>query len=219
MVQIETGWTDRYPHKPDTGDEYYFVRRKDRKDVVVMGFSMGKAWLNGVSYEPSELRSHLFLGPLKPEDLQQLTRLRDWKESAMTLLSRYDSIAETFGGKLGSSKIDNLEQGVKQLRAENERLALQLREWQEEKDAKAGYLWLAQRRLGEKNQGRRVTQMQSEKDIVEEARRLGGWAILAMPPSYGMPDKAIFDGAERVDDLLRALADEVEALRRGEFIC
>lgn len=72
-----TGWIDQYPHKPDAGDEYYFVRRKDRNDVVIMGFSMGKAWLNGVAYEQSEMRSHLFLGPLKPEDFEQLAALRE----------------------------------------------------------------------------------------------------------------------------------------------
>lgn len=71
------GWTDKYPHKSDAGDEYHFVRRKDRNDVVVMGFSMGKAWLNGVSYGPSEMRSHLFLGPLRPQDFEQLARLRE----------------------------------------------------------------------------------------------------------------------------------------------
>lgn len=71
------GWADKYPHKSDAGDEYYFVRRKDRNDVVVMGFSMGKAWLNGVSYDPSEMRSHLFLGPLRPQDFEQLARLRE----------------------------------------------------------------------------------------------------------------------------------------------
>lgn len=76
MAEKESGWTDEYPHKADAGDEYYFVRRKDRNDVVVMGFSMGKAWLNGVSYEPSELRSHLFLGPISPSDAQQLIELR-----------------------------------------------------------------------------------------------------------------------------------------------
>lgn len=52
-----------------------------------------------------------------PPDFEQLQRLRDWKESAMTLLSRYDSIAEMFGGKLGSSKIDNLERAVERLRS------------------------------------------------------------------------------------------------------
>lgn len=52
----------------------------------------------------------------RASDFEQLIRLREWKESAMTLLSRYDSIADTFGGKLGSSKIDNLERGVARLR-------------------------------------------------------------------------------------------------------
>ena len=72
----DTGWTDQYPHKADAGDEYYFVRRKDRSDVVIMGFSMGQAWLNGVSYDPAEMRSLLFLGPLSPSDFEQLIRLR-----------------------------------------------------------------------------------------------------------------------------------------------
>lgn len=72
----DTGWSDKYPHKSGAGDEYYFVRRKDRNDVVIMGFSMGKAWLNGVSYEPTEMRSHLFLGPISPSDFEQLLRLR-----------------------------------------------------------------------------------------------------------------------------------------------
>jgi hypothetical protein len=72
----DTGWTDKYPYKSGAGDEYYFVDRKDRNDVVIMGFSMGVAWLNGISYEPSELRSHLFLGPLSPDDFEQLIQLR-----------------------------------------------------------------------------------------------------------------------------------------------
>lgn len=55
--------------------------------------------------------------------------------------------------------------------------------------------------------------MPGDKDIVEAARRLDGWAILAMPPSFGMPETATFDGAQRVDALFRALADEVESLR------
>ena len=70
-------WTDTAPFKPDPGDAYYFVRRKDRLDVVVMGFSMGKGWLNGIAYEPSELRNHLFLGPLTPELFWATKALRD----------------------------------------------------------------------------------------------------------------------------------------------
>lgn len=81
-LEDERGWTDQYPHKSDAGDEYYFVRRKDRNDVVIMGFSMGKAWLNGVSYEQSELRSHLFLGPLQPSDFEQLAALRKTAKDA-----------------------------------------------------------------------------------------------------------------------------------------
>lgn len=86
MAESERGWTDEYPHKAGAGDEYYFVRRKDRNDVVVMGFSIGKAWLNGVSYEPSELRSHLFLGPLSPADAEQLSELRKAAGEALTYL-------------------------------------------------------------------------------------------------------------------------------------
>lgn len=48
----------------------------------------------------------------------EVDRQRAWKESAMTLLTRYDNLAETFGGKLGSSKVTNLETGVAALRAE-----------------------------------------------------------------------------------------------------
>ena len=87
MSTTENGWTDKYPHKADAGDAYYFVRRKDRNDVVIMGFSMGKAWLNGVSYEQSEMRSHLFLGPLRPEDFEQLAALRKAAKQAQDWLA------------------------------------------------------------------------------------------------------------------------------------
>ena len=60
-------WTDEVPVKADAGDAYYFVRRNDKLDVVIMGFSMGKGWLNGVSYDASEMRNHLFLGPVTPD--------------------------------------------------------------------------------------------------------------------------------------------------------
>jgi hypothetical protein len=60
-------WADKVPTNADAGDAYYFVRRKDKLDVVIMGFSMGKGWLNGVSYDASEMRNHLFLGPVTPE--------------------------------------------------------------------------------------------------------------------------------------------------------
>jgi hypothetical protein len=76
-TKSEAGWASEWPHKAGAGDEYYFVRRADRDDVVIMGFSMGKAWLNGVAYEPAEMRSHLFLGPLSPADAEQLVRLRE----------------------------------------------------------------------------------------------------------------------------------------------
>lgn len=89
MASTETGWTDKYPHKADAGDEYYFVRRKDRNEVVVMGFSMGKAWLNGVSYEPSELHTHLFLGPLSPSDAEQLMELRRVGKAVLDTLETY----------------------------------------------------------------------------------------------------------------------------------
>lgn len=46
----------------------------------------------------------------------EVDRQRAWKESAMTLLTRYDNLAETFGGKPGSSKVTNLENGVAALR-------------------------------------------------------------------------------------------------------
>lgn len=83
----ESGWIDKCPYKADAGDEYYFVRHKDRNDVLIMGFSMGKAWLNGVSYEPSDLRSHLFLGPLFSPDFEQLQRLRKACEAARDWLA------------------------------------------------------------------------------------------------------------------------------------
>ena len=70
-------WTDQCPAKADAGDAYYFVRRKDKLDVVVMGFSMGKGWLNGVSYEAPEMRNHLFLGPITPELFAERDRLRE----------------------------------------------------------------------------------------------------------------------------------------------
>jgi len=72
-----TNWSDVCPTKSDAGDSYYFVRRKDKLDVVVMGFSMGKGWLNGVSYEPSEMRNHLFLGPITPKLFTEIDLLRE----------------------------------------------------------------------------------------------------------------------------------------------
>jgi hypothetical protein len=76
------------PTKADAGDAYYFVRRRDKLDVVIMGFSMGKGWLNGVSYEASEMRNHLFLGPITPKlfDAAQaaLSYLEDTGESCGT---------------------------------------------------------------------------------------------------------------------------------------
>ena len=42
--------------------------------------------------------------------------LQRWKAEALPLLTRYDNLAETFGGKLGSSKVTNLEVGVAALR-------------------------------------------------------------------------------------------------------
>lgn len=79
-------WTRECPVKADAGDAYYFVRRVDRNEVVVMGFSMGKGWLNGVSYEPSEMRSHLFLGPLLPSDTEELLALREAAQKALNLM-------------------------------------------------------------------------------------------------------------------------------------
>lgn len=89
-VIAETGWTDKYPYKSGAGDEYYFVDRKDRNDVVIMSFSMGIAWLNGISYEPAELRSHLFLGPLSPDDFEQLIRLRKVADLTLKVLDDAD---------------------------------------------------------------------------------------------------------------------------------
>lgn len=42
--------------------------------------------------------------------------LRQWKAEALPLLTRYDNLADTFGGELGSSKVTNLERGVAALR-------------------------------------------------------------------------------------------------------
>lgn len=47
---------------------------------------------------------------------QTVRVLRQWKAEALPLLTRYDNLAETFGGKLGSSKVNNLERGVTALR-------------------------------------------------------------------------------------------------------
>lgn len=44
-----------------------------------------------------------------------------WKREAIALLERYDAVAETFGGELGSSKVTNLERGVAELRARIEK--------------------------------------------------------------------------------------------------
>lgn len=52
----------------------------------------------------------------------EIDQQRAWKESAMSLLTRYDDLAETFGGQLGSSKVTNLEVGVAALRAEVDRM-------------------------------------------------------------------------------------------------
>lgn len=52
----------------------------------------------------------------------EIDRQRAWKESVMSLLTRYHDLAETFGGKLGSSKATNLEAGVAALRAEVDRM-------------------------------------------------------------------------------------------------
>jgi hypothetical protein len=71
-----TMWSDEVPTKADAGDTYYFVRRKDKLDVVIMGFSMGKGWLNGVSYDASEMRNHLFLGPITPDLFAEVVRLK-----------------------------------------------------------------------------------------------------------------------------------------------
>ena len=87
-------WADLCPAKADAGDAYYFVRRKDRLDVVVMGFSMGKGWLNGVSYEPSEMRNHLFLGPITPELFAEAARLREALKDANELCRSALAIAQ-----------------------------------------------------------------------------------------------------------------------------
>jgi hypothetical protein len=82
-MNTERDWVDDVPTKADAGDAYYFVRRKDRLDVVIMGFSMGKGWLNGVSYDASELRNHLFLGPITPELFAEMDQLRKAGEAAL----------------------------------------------------------------------------------------------------------------------------------------
>lgn len=84
-------WTSECPTKADAGDAYYFVRRKDKLDVVVMGFSMGKGWLNGVSYEPSEMRSHLFLGPVTPELFDEAAQLRETRKKATATWAQADA--------------------------------------------------------------------------------------------------------------------------------
>lgn len=56
------------------------------------------------------------------------------------------------------------------------------------------------------------TETPQQTDIVSEVRELDGWGILAMPPSCA-PEMLTFEGAKRIDELLRQLADEVERLR------
>lgn len=97
-------------------DGVYWWRWPQNGQQIVFEVYGGKVFLGMQEQHPPT--DGEWLGPIAPSDFEQLTRLREWKESAMTLLARYDSIAETFGGKLGSSKVDNLEQGVNQLRAE-----------------------------------------------------------------------------------------------------
>jgi len=84
-------WTDQCPAKADAGDTYYFVRRKDKLDVVVMGFSMGKGWLNGVSYESDEMRNHLFLGPITPDLFAEVGRLREALEPFAKLIDEIEA--------------------------------------------------------------------------------------------------------------------------------
>jgi len=38
--------------------------------------------------------------------------LQQWKESAMTFLTRYEDIADSIGGELGSGRVDNLRKFV-----------------------------------------------------------------------------------------------------------
>ena len=110
----ETGWK-KFPR----ADGYYWWAISGEVRLLEVIHSSKEAWTEGDDTNQWDKAYHWtgkFLGPISPSDFEQLLRLRDWKESAMTLLPRYDGIAETFGGKLGSSKIDNLERGVKRLR-------------------------------------------------------------------------------------------------------
>lgn len=113
MAETETGWKKDWPTV--TG---YYWRRINASDLPTLVRIIGDTCRFTDGSSEGRYECYEFLGPLAATDFEQLARLREWKESAMTLLARYDSIAETFGGRLGSSKIDNLERGVSQLRAE-----------------------------------------------------------------------------------------------------
>ena len=59
-----------------------------------------------------------------------------------------------------------------------------------------------------------MTTKTTEPDLIEEAEALDGWAILALPPSPHWPERAAFEGAKRIDELLRRLVEEVKRLRK-----
>lgn len=115
-AQTEKGWTRKFP----TAYGIYWARTPKAAKAFLMEFDRYGNWHFGseVSTFDDELKrsDYEWLGPISPSDTEQLIRLRDWKESAMTILAQYDAVADSFGGRLGSSKMENLERGVEQLR-------------------------------------------------------------------------------------------------------
>lgn len=91
---------------------------------------------------------------------QTVRALSQWKREALPLLTRYDNLAETFGGKLGSSKVANLEQGVTALR---EQLA-EAHTWTDRKNA-AIETWQQQ----VKELQSQLAQVEKERDRYAEA--------------------------------------------------
>ena len=89
-----TGWGKEWPANTDIKDAYYFARRDSSKDVAVVAFAAGMMWLNGVCYQSSEVAHDLrFLGPLRPEDFEQLLRLRkaaNDADEALQLIQGFD---------------------------------------------------------------------------------------------------------------------------------
>lgn len=112
----DTGWSKEWPAERG----FYWTRdTPDDTNILLVEVNRNRLTICGDDRHRNVNEAFVdseFLGPISPSDFEQLVRLRDWKESAMKLLSRYDSIAETFGGKLGSLKVDNLERGVERLR-------------------------------------------------------------------------------------------------------